>query len=82
MKCHLAQSADYAQKLNNPSAYYTVFNIKENSVLRILGDILGSNIVKTSVRGVNIYSIVCDLRIKLPSSEAAKLEQIDVSIPT
>lgn len=79
----LAQAADYARKFNKPTAYYVVFNIKEDSVLLIPGTAIGRNdIVRTIVQGVAVYSFVCNLGIKLPSSEAAKLEQIEVPIPT
>lgn len=78
----LAQAADYARKFNKPNAYYVVFNVKEDSVLLIPGSAIGQNIVRTTIHGVAIYSLVCNLGIKLPSSEAAKLEKIEVPIPT
>lgn len=78
----LAQAADYARKFNKPSAYYVVFNVKEDSILLIPGSAIGQNIVRTTIQGVAIYSLVCNLGIKLPSSQAAKLERIEVLIPT
>lgn len=77
----LAQAADYARKFNKPSAYYIVFNIKEDSVLLIPGSAIGRSIARTIVQGVAIYSAICNLGIKLPSSEAAKLKPIEVPIP-
>jgi len=78
----LAQAADYARKFNKPTAYYIVFNVKEDSILLIPGSAIGHNMVRTTVQGVAIYSLVCNLGIKLPSSEATKLERIEVPIPT
>jgi len=77
----LAQAADYARKFNKSSAYYIVFNLQEDSVLIIPGSAIGRSIIRTTIHGVDIYSAVCNLGIKLPSSEAAKLQRIEVAIP-
>lgn len=77
----LAQAADYARKFNKSSAYYFVFNIKEDSVLNIPGTKIGLNSVRTSVQGVEVFSFVSNLGIQRPSSQAAQLENIEVGVP-
>ena len=78
----LAQAAEYGRKFNKPSAYYFVYNVAENRKLWIPGIETGRNVVKTNVGGIDVYSIVANLRITLPPSRAAEVEQVEIPLPS
>ncbi len=77
----LAQAADYARKFSKPTGYYVVFNLKQDSVLNMPGAKISSNVTRTSVQGTEVITFVSNLRITLPSNQAAQLENIEVPVP-
>lgn len=77
----LAQAADYARKFNRPSAYFVVYNIANDTVLTLPGDLTGPNIIRMSVQGIAIYAVVADLKRTLSSSRSHKMKSVNVTLP-
>lgn len=77
----LAQAAEYAKKFNSSETYYIVYNVAENRTLSLPGISVGFNVVRVQLTPVTVYSIVVNLGITLPASQAKSLESVSVSLP-
>jgi len=78
----LAQAGDYGRRFNSAYACYIVYNIAENTVLELPGTATASNVIRTSVGGVDILAIAANVCITLPASQASNLTHVSIPTPT
>lgn len=77
----LVQAGDYGRRFNSAYACYIVYNVAENSVLELPGTATASNVIRTSVAGVDVLAIVANVCITLPASQASNLTRVSVQAP-
>jgi len=78
----LAQAGDYGRRFNSAFACYIVYNIAENTILELPGTVTASNVIRTSVAGVDVFAIVANLCITVPASQASNLTRVSISAPS
>jgi hypothetical protein len=78
----LAQAGDYARRFNSAYACYIVYNVAENTILELPGTATASNVIRTSVAGVDVLSIVANVCITLPASQASNLNRVSIPAPS
>ena len=77
----LAQAADYGRMFNKPLAFYFIYNVANNNVLTIAGTNSIHNVVDTVVSNTSVHTAVANLSRTISSSQASKLETVDIPLP-
>jgi len=78
----LAQAGDYGRRFNSAYACYIVYNVAENTILELPGTATASNVIRSSVSGVDVIAIVANMCITLPASKASNLTRISIPAPS
>lgn len=78
----LAQAGDYGRRFNSAYACFIVYNIAENTVLKLPGTMTGSSVARASMCGVDVLAVSANMCITLPASQASNLTHVSIPPPS
>lgn len=76
----LAQAAEYGRMFNQPNAYYFLYNVARDTIVRIPGTDIGNGVTSNKIGNIDVYSVVANVQNTLPASQAANLKQVEISV--